>query len=100
MIYITVLEMNNGKWLCSVVVITPDFDPSIFSLRQIFRQPQFESGHDLLLFLYNKYILVFENLLRSIYRIFLVTREEERRERIWDLENGFLIFDWLSFLSS
>ena len=98
MIYITVLEMNNGKWLCSVVVITPDFDPSIFSLRQIFRQPQFESGHDLLLFLYN--IFWFLKICFVQYRIFLVTREEERRERIWDLENGFLIFDWLSFLSS
>lgn len=36
------LRMAFSDRLYSVVVITPDFDS-----RQIFRQPQFESGYDL-----------------------------------------------------
>lgn len=44
------IQNYNKIGLCSVVVITPDFDPENLcrGMNIDFRQPQFESGHDLL----------------------------------------------------
>lgn len=55
------------NWFCSVVVITPDFDPT-----PLFRQPQFESGQDLAELVFNNIFLIF-SFLFFVFRFILCT---------------------------